>query len=536
MQGIVAKNLTILCCTILLSQCAVPVAPTGGPTDDKPPTLVSSEPENGSTNFAGDEIRIRFSEYVDQRSFSSALTITPQPISPPSIRWNKKTVVLRFAEPLLSETTYLVQLSNSLADVNRVKIRTPITLAFSTGDQIDSGIIRGRVVDFETGSSAEGIDMFAYADSVTSRLTAPIYATQSNPDGSFEFKYLSERDYVVVGARDVNRNRLVDANEPVAITSSPRVSARPDTLSEVLTWILHRNDTTRPTVRTASALSSTRGRIRFSENVFLPAESTDEDSVALYQPPDTPNELHFRLQNAVDTLQLSLSGLVDSTGNVMADTSLVIPMSSVSDTVNLRLLDFRPRIDTQPLSAANPLVVTLSDVITLREFEGFVGVTDTSGATVSYSATVSNGVEGHIYPRAANATRLVFSFAGEGIQLPDSTVTESFDYVSENRLGAIEVTIATVVEPTMQIHLVDDTASLDRVVRATAGNSAVLKNLIEDSYGLRFFYDLNNDRKWNPGNYFPHVAHEPVGWIPDTISVRLRFDTILDDSLRIPMD
>ena len=56
------------CCVffaiVLMAGCAKTGRPDGGPKDSIPPIIVKSNPENFTTSFDKDEIRIYFNEYI----------------------------------------------------------------------------------------------------------------------------------------------------------------------------------------------------------------------------------------------------------------------------------------------------------------------------------------------------------------------------------------------------------------------------------------------------------------------------------------
>ena len=54
--------ISVICITIL--SCAKKGRPSGGEKDIAPPVMLSATPENYSTNFTGQEIKIYFNEYV----------------------------------------------------------------------------------------------------------------------------------------------------------------------------------------------------------------------------------------------------------------------------------------------------------------------------------------------------------------------------------------------------------------------------------------------------------------------------------------
>ena len=55
--------------------CAAVSTPEGGPKDNTPPELISSNPKSGSLQFKGGEVILSFSEYIDERSILNYLSL-----------------------------------------------------------------------------------------------------------------------------------------------------------------------------------------------------------------------------------------------------------------------------------------------------------------------------------------------------------------------------------------------------------------------------------------------------------------------------
>ena len=66
---------SVICITIF--SCAKKGRPSGGAKDITPPVMLKSTPENYSTNFTGQEIKIYFNEYVKLNDLTKQLIISP---------------------------------------------------------------------------------------------------------------------------------------------------------------------------------------------------------------------------------------------------------------------------------------------------------------------------------------------------------------------------------------------------------------------------------------------------------------------------
>ena len=118
---------------LLLSGCAVPIPPRGGPVDEDPPTLVRSEPDDGEVNVSADRITFRFDEDLDERSVVQAVSITPEFEVAPTINAVGDRIEIVFPEALRPNTTYIISLDNRLRDAHGVALKQPVTVAFGTG-------------------------------------------------------------------------------------------------------------------------------------------------------------------------------------------------------------------------------------------------------------------------------------------------------------------------------------------------------------------------------------------------------------------
>ena len=70
------KLLTIIG-VLLLTSCANIVAPTGGPKDTTPPSLIACSPKDSTLNFKSEKITLAFSENIGLNEPQKNITISP---------------------------------------------------------------------------------------------------------------------------------------------------------------------------------------------------------------------------------------------------------------------------------------------------------------------------------------------------------------------------------------------------------------------------------------------------------------------------
>ena len=188
----------LLFALLALAGCATPGAPSGGPADTTPPTLVETAPADGATRVADRAVVLTFSERLDATA-GQAVTVTPAADTAPEVRVRARQIEITLPE-LRDSTTYVVTVGTDLRDQQSVALREPITVAFATGDAIDAGRVAGVARDPATGAGAGGLAVWAYALADTAatpdpRAVAPDYRTETGADGAFRLDYLRPGPY-----------------------------------------------------------------------------------------------------------------------------------------------------------------------------------------------------------------------------------------------------------------------------------------------------------------------------------------------------
>src|ERR1035437_7987231 len=173
----------------LLSGCAQIMAPTGGPKDTLPPKLLVANPPQRTLNFKGNKITFSFDEYIQLDNVTQNMLVSPVPKTNPYIDYKLKTLTIKLKDTLQPNTTYVINLGNSVKDLNEGNIYKNFTYIFSTGPYIDSMTLSGKVILAETGEVDTLIQAYLYKDlSDTAPLKKkPNYITRLDTAGRFTF-------------------------------------------------------------------------------------------------------------------------------------------------------------------------------------------------------------------------------------------------------------------------------------------------------------------------------------------------------------
>lgn len=181
--------LVLIVVALSLTDCAKKGSISGGWKDTIPPVPLRYFPENYSTQFQGNEIRINFNEYIRLKDLAKQLVISPPLIHTPQITPMNVSKQLRviFSDTLKENTTYTLNFGNSIVDNNEENPLPYFKYVFSTGEYIDSLTVSGTVADALWLEPDENIAVMlyevneTYTDSLV-YLQKPYYLTTTLAD------------------------------------------------------------------------------------------------------------------------------------------------------------------------------------------------------------------------------------------------------------------------------------------------------------------------------------------------------------------
>ena len=522
--------------------CATPIAPTGGPADTTPPTLVEASPADRATNVTSPTLTLTFSERLAPAS-ATAVTVTPAGDVSPEVRVSAREIRVTLPE-LRDSTTYVVTVGTDLRDQQNVALREPITVAFATGDAIDAGRVAGVARDPATGAGAGGLAVWAYALADTAatpdpRAVAPGYRTETGADGAFRLDYLRPGPYFVAVVDDRNRNGRAEPAERSAAPPRAALVAADDTAAAAepaAFWVALR-DTIPPEALRVRPASDRRFSVRFSEPVRLLdatagawalADSASGRATALrpYQTASSPFEVSFE---AADRLPATVHRLrFDAGPDVVADSAgLAPPPFALSFTPPARPDTLRARFDGFAPAASD-------SVVTLRP-GARPGVRFTAPPPASVLATLAVAADGARRPAAFETTDGVTFRPDSAAALPalfalsvrvaDSTFTQRFAVPDARETGGI---VGRVDAPAPVFVEVRPESGEPTVVAAGADGAFVVDGLLPGPYTIRVWADLDGDGRWTGGSLAPYRAPEPLRLLAEPVQVRARWETEID--------
>ena len=263
--------LLVVAYSLHTSSCAsTKAAPSGGPKDTIPPVVVRTVPSEMAVGFPLEkgEITVLFNEYVQVKDAYKNILLSPPQKKAVKTRIKGKGVVVTFPEPLDSNQTYSLNFGASIVDNNEGNPLFGYSYSFSTGNEIDSLMFSGTIVDAATLFPVENATVALYLNPKDSTVMNELPKAVAKTDkwGYFTVRNIKGVPYTIYAFSDDNNNNKYDQGAE---------------------------------------------KIAFMENTFIPTEVMHKDSPQLqyYDPKDTlgclarPSQVELRIFSEKSTNQ-----------------------------------------------------------------------------------------------------------------------------------------------------------------------------------------------------------------------------------------
>lgn len=215
--------------------CANIIPPQGGPRDTIPPVLLKATPAERSTQVNTNRLVFMFDEFIELQNAQQAVIVSPLPAVAPTIESKLREVTVRLRDTLQPNTTYSLDFGDAIKDFNEGNVLKGFRYTFSTGDRLDSGRIKGRVLLAETGKIDTTLIVLLHRSEADSAIVKdrPAYITRLNGKGEFLFEQLPDRVFHLYAIKDEGgMRRLLGDEQRVAFAdSSVRPLDKPDAIT-----------------------------------------------------------------------------------------------------------------------------------------------------------------------------------------------------------------------------------------------------------------------------------------------------------------
>ena len=565
------NNLLLAVCGLFLLvtmySCANMASPNGGPYDETPPKFVSSLPAPNQKNYKGKKVEILFDELVQLDKPSENVIITPPQMQLPVIRAAGKKVVVELKDTLKENTTYTIDFTNSISDNNEKNVFENFSFAFSTGDVIDTLEVSGILLNAENLEPMPGITIGLHKNLEDSAFVKLPFdrTSRTNDKGEFTIRNISPGSYRIFGLNDVNRDYKFDQpGEEIAFNDSIIIPSLEQTTRQDTLW---KDSLTIDTIRTVGYTRYFPDDIQlrlFKENFvrqyLLKPERQQEnlltirfnaplDTIPLPKPlnfdpadsdwfftqeTDEGKGVNFWLTDSLvwqqDTLQVELSYPKSDSLNILRPQT-----DTLQFVMRRRPEKKKKKKDDEP----EPIVFLGMQI----DAPGSMDLFDTVSVTFNEPVLDLPKEVFYLDQKVDTVwTPVDFDFFRDSVNTLNYFIRRPWKYGEEYRLSVDSATIFSLYdkwnEPYsgefkikkedeyghlyLNIEGIDTTAyvellnSSDAPVRkAKVKNGGVLfMDLKPDKYYVRLVVDLNDNGKWDTGNYADKRQPEEVFYSP----------------------
>jgi hypothetical protein len=549
-----AGSLAATSLTLILAGCAGQIAPGGGPVDTTPPSIVRTVPDSAATHVTEGVVELEFSEYVDRLSVQQSVFISPY-AGALTYDWSGSSVRITFGDTLRKNTTYVVNVGTDVKDLNAGnKMARGFSLAFSTGDSLDHGVIRGRIFD----DRPDGVMLFAYKltdrnpDTLNPTHTKPDYIQQTGVGGRFELSHLAMGRYRVVAVRDEYRNLLYDRQvDEYGVWRSDVSLSRAHPMADDVTYLLTKEDTTRPFLTAATLFGRRRILLHASEALdtthfglarFSVVDTLTNRTVPVgttYIDVDHPMDIGLLMAAPLDSgraYRVSGAAVRDLEGNEIDSSRGSVEFLATGEPDTSRLVVRTAFADSaRNIRGDEPLVIAFSKHPDPTPLLHAVRLLDSSTVPVPSLLRWRGGLSVEVVPahellQAAwyRLDIVMDSVRDEGERpYADSTMTvwfRTFDFRSTGTLDGVVLADSSVKAPLFLTARSVDSAPAEKTsVHIARPGAFSIDRLSEGKWTVTGFEDVDGTSRYHYGLPFPFGPSAPFGVSPDTVKVRARW-------------
>lgn len=539
------KNYLYFCLFLLttaaLTNCAQELNPTGGERDKIPPKVLKTSPENEVVNFTGQVLKFTFDEPIQKPDIKKDIFISPFVNRPKVlVSDNGKRMTIDLQEELRPQTTYVITL-NGIKDLReRNQIEEPFTLAFSTGDQLDSLELQGIIENTEGKGVEEMLVLLFDADSVIGNDILgkrPAYLSRTDAQGNFSFKFLRSGPYRVFGLADGDQsNTYSSATEAVAMAADSVLVLDGDSTNlDVVKLVSFVVDETEPRLRrffwtNESTLAIQLSEaLNLSETTIFATDTLGSDTVWISQVsyiPGADKELWLNLPDGKQWLDIHMMNLSDSVGNTVDSILRVSPDKDrewetplkVAPKLKLAL----PAIEFLPgrhISEEDRDLFSLSDTSSFDSARQYFSLEWTEDGFFQRIKPLEKEAEG--IPLVLRIERSFFYSASDTL-FPDTVFTYPVTWLTPDNYGRL--TGKVIPDSSYDGPVIIQMKGASGVVRSFSDTTFSFQNLEAGDYSFEAIYDADGNGILTTGSLVKYRLPERRKKIPGSISIRANWD------------
>ncbi len=500
------KYLLFLIALVALQSCAEIVPLTGGEIDRTAPKPVAQLPEQEALFYTGNDLVIQFDEFIKLQDPLNTITMNPS-VGKLTSELKNKTLRVSWETSLLAETTYILQLNGTIRD-NSESNDSIYQFVFSTGRQIDSLQLHGKVTQAFTNKAAENTTVALFPAATDPISNRPLYATRTTKDGVFSFAYLKAGSFQMVAFQDVNKNQFVDKTEPFGFINDP----------------VSTGDTTNFEFQIYSPKNDKKASVQLLYPGLALLTGTDivSQQITINDLPTTP-----LARFSVDSMLVQLPNNENGSFQFIIGQDTLIKRFSTTEKRQLLSI-----VETQKKDfiAGDTLEYRVNDLL-LNKKDSAIIMSNELGENVPFTFLFKTNTLLLIPEKnAGKKLTVVFETGALSGQLQQSDSTR-FQYTNYQAADLAELTInAGVLSGQWVIQLMAGERIVSEQIKDSATSTIQFKNIIPGTYDVRCIKDENKNGQWDTGSFEDKSQPELV--IQYTIEQKLRANWTIEQELK----
>ncbi|HAS40883.1 MAG TPA: hypothetical protein DCS93_10405 [Microscillaceae bacterium] len=522
-----------------MSSCANIIAPTGGPKDTLAPVLdtVRSFPKMEQLNYKGNVV-LTFNEWIKTEKLKQDLIITPR-VQNYSHKVVKKRLIITFLQPLDSNTTYNLDFRNTIQDITEGNA-TPVRLAFSTGSQLDTMQINGKVTELLSNAPGKATLLALYKEDDTLNVAEdpPYYLTQTDDAGYFNFKNIKANRYRLYAVKDANNNKYYTKGEMIGFV--PGIIDLNQGNRDSLQIDLVKEDYEPPRLN-SKVPKKHLVELNFNEGIreikLDSGQTNFQDKIQYNIAPNGRKVILYNKQS-LDSIRVRVIA-IDSVDNRLSEEVTlqfnnkpikdkdraafgvkIAPTNGIGVEDNQLELEFLFPKPVKNLDASKLKYLIDADTV---NFQPLIVDSTTKLQWNEYRTklTLTRSIQ------FKNAIKVISDTAAFISVIDDSTtlVQQPIQRIDPTSVGLVNIKVETST-PNFVIQLLDQEFELikEQDNSEVTGNQFRFNNLPPGTYTIRVIIDENNNGRWDPSDFKKEKLAEKIFFYDNPVQLRANWE------------
>lgn len=522
--------------SLVFFSCAKRGMISGGPKDSIAPVIVKSSPKNYETNFSGKTIKIDFSEYIQVKEINKQLIVSPPMTKNPTIVPQgsaSKFISITLNEDLKPNTTYSFNFGQSITDYNEGNPYSQFKYVFSTGAFVDSLKVSGEIIDAFEKETDEFVtvmlyDAETYNDSLVYK-NKPVYITNTlEKNTKFTIENIKEGNYYLVALKDKNNNYNYQAKSEKIAFKKEKIKIPSDS-SYTLKLFAEKNEikTYSPTVESNNKLflgyegNASNVKLYYKKNNtdtplrFAKSANRKSDTLQVFMPKEAKDSIQIlvKSENYMKNYVVKLKKLKEA--DSLKVTLFANKKFKFNEKLSLETTTPIKKIDSEKIFLRKKDSTLVSFTTEINDFEQLISFDFKHEENEKYELELLPGAIEDEYDTKSDSLKF------------------AFDKGAISDYGNLKLRMKNINRFPYVVQILNTSGDIVGEKYCTKETELYFEAIQPSNYQVRLFYDDNQNRIWDSGNFKTKLQPEEMVYFPGLIDVRANWD--VDQELELKL-